>query len=72
MKNQNLPSLRLTRRQWAGALLTTAVAAQTPPSTPSTPASELQAADEHNHNSAETLAKVQISMTAEPAFHFTA
>jgi len=79
MKNQNrasgtgrgLPS-RMTRRQLAGAMLATAAAAQAPPSPSSTPAGELQAAREQNQRNAETLAKVQVPMEAEPAFHFTA
>jgi hypothetical protein len=69
MKNQ------MTRRQLAGGMLATAAAAQAPPSTPaapSTPAGELQAAKEQNQRTAETLAKAQVPMEAEPAFHFTA
>jgi hypothetical protein len=81
MKNQNPPS-RMTRRQLAGAILTTAAAAaaaQAPPATPaapSTPAGELQAAREQNQRTSEALAaawaKVQVPIEAEPAFHFTA
>jgi hypothetical protein len=67
MKNQ------MTRRQLAGAILTTAAAAQAPPSSPAT---ELQAAREQNQRTAETLssawAKVQNPVEVEPAFHFTA
>jgi len=66
---------RMTRRQLAGAILTTtatAAAAQAPPSAPSTPAAELQAAREQNTRTAETLAKVQVPIETEPAFHFTA
>jgi len=62
----------MTRRQLAGAILATtatAAAAQTPPSTP---AAELQAAREQNQRTAETLAKVPLSIEAEPAFRFTA
>jgi hypothetical protein len=72
---------RMTRRQLAGAILTTAAAAQTPaaaqapPSAPSTPAGELQAARERNQRTSETLAaawaKVKVPMETEPAFHFT-
>jgi hypothetical protein len=69
----------LTRRQLAGAVLATAAVAQTPASTPSTPAppqGELQAAQEQNHHTAETLAaawtKLQAPIETEPAFHFTA
>jgi hypothetical protein len=57
-------------------MLATAAAAQAPPSStpavPSTPAAELQAAHEQNQRTAEALAKVQVPMEAEPAFHFTA
>ena len=80
MKNQN-PASRpaagsITRRQ-LGALVTTAAAAaaQTPPAQPAppdTPPAELQAAREQNRRTAETLAKLQVPMQAEPAFHFTA
>jgi hypothetical protein len=70
---------QMTRRQLAGALLSTAAAAQVPPSTPaapSTPAGELQTAREQNQRTAEALAaawaKLQVSMETEPAFHFTA
>ena len=70
---------RMTRRQLAGAILTTAAtsaAAQAPPSAPSTPAGELQAARERNQRTSETLAaawaKVKVTMETEPAFHFTA
>jgi hypothetical protein len=65
----------MTRRQLAGAILATAAAAQappSPPSPPSTPAAELQAAREQNQRTGETLAKVQVPIEAEPAFHFTA
>lgn len=61
----------MTRRQLAGAILASAAAAQTPPSTPSSPAAELQAAREQNQKTAETLAKVEIAIEAA-AFHFTA
>lgn len=61
----------LTRRQLAGAILATAAAAQTPASTPSTPEAELQAARDQNQRTAEALAKVEVAMQAEPAFHFT-
>jgi hypothetical protein len=73
---------RMTRRQLAGAVLTTAAAAQTaasaqaPASARSTPDGELQAARERNQRTSETLAaawaKVKVPMETEPAFHFTA
>jgi hypothetical protein len=75
MKNRNRPTARLTRRQLAGAILATAAAAQTPPSTPaqpSTPDGELQAALEQNQRTGEALAKVKVPIETEPAFHFTA
>jgi len=66
----------LTRRQLAGAVLATAAVAQTPASTPAPPQGELQAAQEQNHHTAETLAaawtKLQAPIETEPAFHFTA
>lgn len=74
MKNQNRANGKMTRRQLAGAMLATAAVAQAPPAAPeppSTPAGELQAAREQNQHTAEALAKVQMSMETEPAFHFT-
>jgi hypothetical protein len=63
----------MTRRQLAGAILSTAaVAAQTPSSSSAPPAVELQAAQEQNQRTAEALAKMQVPMDAEPAFHFKA
>jgi hypothetical protein len=62
----------MTRRQLAGAILATAAAAQTPPSAPSTPAAELQAARDQNQHTGEALAKVEVPMEVEPAFHFKA
>jgi hypothetical protein len=70
MKNRTM-----TRRQLAGAILTTtaaAAAAQTPPSAPSTPAAELDAARQQNQHTGEALAKIEVPMDAEPAFHFKA
>lgn len=68
-------SARITRRQLAGALVTTAAVAQTPASPPAAPAAgpaqELQAARDQNQRTAETLAKLQIPIDTEPAFHFT-
>jgi hypothetical protein len=75
MKNENpLPS-RMTRRQLAGAVLATAAVAQTPPpapSSPKTPEAELQAAREQNQGAADSLAKLPVLVSTEPAFHFTA
>ncbi|HLY19549.1 MAG TPA: hypothetical protein VKR61_20115 [Bryobacteraceae bacterium] len=66
---------KITRRQLAGAVLATAAAAQTPsqtpPATPSGPAPELQAARDQNQRASETLAKVEVPMDTEPAFHFS-
>jgi hypothetical protein len=73
MKNLYPAPHRITRRQLAGAMIATAAAAQTPPSTPSTaPPGDLEAAREQNQRNAEALAKVDLPATAEPAFHFTA
>lgn len=76
MKNERPASGRMTRRQLAGAMLATAAAAQTPPSTPAGPAEELEAARQQNQRTAEALAaawaKVQAATETEPAFHFTA
>jgi hypothetical protein len=72
MKNPNPTSGRLTRRQLAGAILATAAVAQTPPSAPSNPETELKAAREQNAHTAEVLAKVEVPIAVEPAFHFTA
>jgi hypothetical protein len=70
-----MKSNRITRRQLAGAVLTTAAtaaAAQAPPPAPSTPAGELQAAQEQSQRTSETLAKTPVPIETEPAFHFTA
>jgi hypothetical protein len=72
MKKQNSTPGSITRRQLAGALLTGAAMAQTPPPTPGTPDAELQAAREQNQHTADSLAKVQVPIAVEPAFHFTA
>ena len=74
MKKQTHIPRRMSRRQLAGAILATATAAvaQTPPSVPSAPDAELQAAREQNQRTAEELAKAPLPMAAEPAFHFTA
>jgi len=71
MKKPDHPPSRITRRQLAGALLTTAAMAQTPAPTPATPDAELQAARERNQRTAEALAKVPVPMAVEPAFHFS-
>jgi len=67
---------RMTRRQLAGAVLTTAASAQTPPSRPPAPDGELQAARERNRRTSEALAaawtKAKAPIETEPAFHFTA
>jgi hypothetical protein len=72
MKKPNPASARITRRQLAGAILATASVAQTPPSAASSPEAELNAAREHNARIAEALAKVEVPIAVEPAFHFTA
>jgi hypothetical protein len=63
---------KMTRRQLAGAMLAAAAVAQTPPSPPATPESELQAAREQNQHTADVLARLEVPFQAEPAFHFTA
>ena len=79
MKIESPAIRRFTRRQLAGAALSTAAAAsaaQTAPATPSMRAVELQAARAQNQRNAEALtaawAKLEVPMQAEPAFHFTA
>ena len=69
MKNRN--PARITRRQLAGAVLATAAAAQAP-SPPANPADELRAAREQSARTSEALAKVDVPMDTEPAFHFSA
>ncbi len=72
MKKQDASPLRLSRRQLAGAVLATVAAAQTPPaSAPADAAGELQSARDANRQTAEALAKVDVPITMEPAFHFT-
>ncbi|MGO4883576.1 MAG: hypothetical protein ACLP59_22570 [Bryobacteraceae bacterium] len=66
---------KLTRRELAGAMLAVTAAAQSPApqsATPATPDEELKAAREQNQHAGEALAKVEIPMESEPAFHFTA
>jgi len=70
MKNRG--SKGMTRRQLAGAVLATAAMAQTPPAAPANPEGELEAARQQNQRCSEALAKVQVPMEAEPAFHFSA
>lgn len=63
----------LTRRELAGAVLGSAAAlAQSPGQTARTPDEELEAARAQNRRNAEALAKVQLPMSAEPAFRFSA
>ena len=64
--------MKLTRRELAAALASTAAAAQTPSAPPSTPQEELKAAQDRNRNTAEALAKMQVPMATEPAFQFKA
>ncbi|MGA2133613.1 MAG: hypothetical protein ABSH50_15075 [Bryobacteraceae bacterium] len=61
----------ITRRQLTGAILATAAAAQTPPSAQPNPQSEIDAARRQNQRTGEALAKADIPMATEPAFHFT-
>jgi hypothetical protein len=59
----------ITRRELAGTILASAAAAQTPPEAP--PQTEIEAARAQNQRSADSLAKVEVPMNVEPAFHFT-
>jgi len=63
---------KMTRRQLAGAMLATAAAAQGPPSPPMSSGAELDAARQQNQRTGEALAKLELPMDTEPAFHFTA
>lgn len=69
---------KVTRRQLAATLAGAAGAhaaahAQTAtPPLPKNPDEELQAAREDCRSNAEQLAKVELAMTTEPAFHFKA
>lgn len=65
---------KVTRRQLAATLAGVAAAhAQTAtPPLPKNPDEELQAAREDCRSNAEQLAKVELAMTTEPAFHFKA
>lgn len=49
-----------------------AAPAQAPSAPLPAPANELQAARDQNQRTIEALAKIEIPMTAEPAFHFKA
>ncbi len=62
---------KMTRRQLAGAILTATGAAAGAQAPSSTPATEPEAARDRNQRIAEALAKVQVPMETEPAFHFT-
>ena len=62
---------KMTRRQLTGAILATAAAAQTPPPAANGPEAELQAARDQNQRRREALAKAQVAMETEPAFHFS-
>ena len=66
-------NLKITRRRLAAAALGSSVAlraAQTPSA--NAPEDLNTAAKEQLHKNSEALAKVELSMTAEPAFHFKA
>jgi hypothetical protein len=60
--------MKLTRRKLAVALLAPAAAAQQPPP----PADDLAAARARLKTNADALAKVDVPMSAEPAFTFKA
>ncbi len=63
--------MRLTRRQLAVTLASSAALAQAP-STPSSPDAELKAARDRLRENAEALARREIPMVTEPAFQFKA
>ncbi|MFN7993928.1 MAG: hypothetical protein U0Q18_10020 [Bryobacteraceae bacterium] len=65
-------SLKITRRQLAGTVLAATAAAQNSAQSPAIPSEELQAAREQSRRSADTLNKVDLPVSAEPAFHFSA
>jgi hypothetical protein len=63
---------KVTRRQLATTLAVAAAAvAQTPaPPLPKNPEEELKAARDDYRSNAEQMAKVELEMFTEPAFHF--
>jgi hypothetical protein len=66
--------MKMNRRQWAaaaaGSTLAARAIAQNPPAAPETDFN--RAARELNQRNAETLAKVEILFSTEPAFQFRA
>jgi len=65
----NGKNAKLTRRELAGVMLAATAMAQEAP--PATPDDELKAAQARNQETAAALAKAEIPLEAEPAFHFT-
>lgn len=65
---------KMTRRQLAGVVLAGNALAQATTETgqPSGTAGELQAAREQHRRGIEAVARVDLPMATEPAFHFTA
>jgi hypothetical protein len=64
--------MKLTRRQLATALTSTAMLAQTPSGPPATPQDELQAARDRVQANSAALATQEVPMATEPAFQFKA
>jgi hypothetical protein len=64
--------MKLTRRELTGALTAAAALAQTPPAPPSTPAAELQNAQDQLKASVAALQQIEVPMTTAPAFQFKA
>lgn len=62
--------MRITRRELAGALAAGAAAAQSPAGAGNTPEELRSAAADRMRRNAETLAKVQLRTSVEPAFVF--
>jgi hypothetical protein len=62
--------MKLTRRKLAAALIAPAAAAQAQTQTP--PRDEVEAARARLKTNAETIAKVEVPMSIEPAFSFRA
>ena len=66
-------SSKITRRELAAAVSTSAVLlAQPPPPLPGNPEEELKAARDQIQRNSEILSKVELPMSTEPAVHFKA
>ena len=65
-------TMKITRRALTQMVLAQVAVSQTPPATPSSPEELLTAAKEQTKRSTESLAKVAVPMSTEPAFSFKA